>query len=218
MLVCAQPQKEIRVRASYDSSAVPELFNTIPVGFTFSYPDGSSSSTRGWLHGHMRWNSLQITTPQGVLHNGQLTFDREKVWRNNHEITFYIRVNDTSLVCALPLPYIQKIRFNLYTDSLKRNNPFYLNVEGRFSNGRTYPLDTNMVIFSKSGGGILRGNILSVTTEDTATHAVSIHACLKTDTMMQDHITVPVKIAPDTARLPTEQDLLRRWDRGRRRH
>jgi hypothetical protein len=213
----AQDGKAMSVNAFYDSTSVVELFNTVPVGFTFVSADGSAASTRGFLHGRIPWTRLHISSPQGVLRNGQLTFDRQKVWKNSHSVTFYIKIkgNDT-LTCHLVLPYVEHIRFNLYTDSLKRDNPFYLNVEGTFSSGRVYPLDTVMLAFSKSGGGTLQGNVLTVKKGDTAVHRVHVEAWLKYDPDMRIEVSVPVKITADPTTLPTEQQVLKDWKKSRR--
>jgi|GEM_PF-643498 hypothetical protein len=213
----AQSSALRQVIAAYDTTAVAELFNTIPIGFTFIYTDGTRASTQGWLRGRVRWNALEVSTPQGEISRGRLTFNRDKVWQNHHQVTFKIRTADTVLSCSLPLPHVQTLRFNLYTDSLKRDNPYYLNVEGRFSNGRVLPLDTSMVAFRKKGGGSLAGNVLTVSREDTATRSVEVMCWLKTDPRLQDRTLIPVKIVPDTAALPSEQQLFDRWDTRRKR-
>lgn len=201
-----------QVIASYDTTAVAELFNTIPIGFTLIYEDGTRAFTRGWLRGRIRWNTLEVSTDQGEIAQGRLTFDRNKVWENNHQVTFTLHTADTTLSCRLTLPHVETLRFNLYTDSLKRDNPYYLNVEGRFTNGRVLPLDTTMVAFRKKGGGSLAGNVLTVTHEDTATHAIDVMCWLKSDPRLHDRAMIPVKIVPDTATLPSEQQLLDRWE------
>lgn len=202
------------VSVSYDTTAVPELLNTVPVGFTFVFDDGRTASTRGWLGGNIPWRDLQVTSPQGKVEGGLLTFDRQKVWNNGHTVSFRVRVADTTLACSLHLPYVRHIRFNLYTDSIKRNIPFYINVEGRFSSGRVYPLDTGMIAMTASAGSLL-GNVLEVKKSDTAVHKVRVCAWLKEDPHMAATITIPVKIVPDTASLPTTRQLLKEWKRER---
>lgn len=210
----AQSPESWSATASYDTSAIAELFTTIPVGFTFISSKGTTISTRGWLNGSLRWRNLDVTTKQGTLNEGQLTYSRQKVWDNQHRVTFEIKWKGATLTANLPLPFVQKIRFNLYTDSLKRNNPFYLNVEGKFSNGRIYPLDTGMVAFCKKKGvGILKGNILDVSDTDTSAHFAIIETWLKTDSSLRDCTKIPVKILPDPSSLPTEQQLLNKWEK-----
>lgn len=212
-----QPQQPPTVRVSYDTAAIPALFTTIPVGFTFVSSNGKSVSTRGWLRGRLGWKNLHVSTKQGVIHDGQLTYDRQKVWDNKHQVTFEVKMDDSTFVVSLSLPFVKNIRFNLYTDSLKRDNPFYLNVEGEFSNGRIYPLDTSMVVFRKlKGGGTLDGNVITVTKKDTDTHFVTVETRLKTDSGLIDRVKIPVKILPDPSTLPSEQELLNKWEKRKR--
>lgn len=203
-------------RAGYDTSAVAELFDHVAVGFVF--PDGSA--TQGLLGGRVRWKDLSVVTPQGHTEQGVLFFDREAVWQNHHRVSFTVTYGKKSYQANMPLPYVTALSFRLFTDSLKRDNPFDLNVEGIFSSGKIYPLDTSMVRFSKSGGGTLSGGILTVAAGDTATHRIGVTATLLFDAAIRDSVSVPVKILPDTATLPTERTLLRRWQeegkKGRR--
>jgi hypothetical protein len=204
----AQSGNREEVKAAYDPGSIPEVINTIPVGFTFYLSGNHQESTKGFLQGQIRWNSLEVSSPQGIVHNGQFTFNREKIWQNGHEADFEIKMRGKVINCKLPLPYVKKIRFNLYTDSLKKGEPFYLNVEGKFSSGRTYPLDTGMVAFCKSGGGKLAGQSLLVSHQDTGTHVIMVYSRLKMDPQIRDSILVPVKILPNPVNLPTEQEVL----------
>lgn len=215
--VAAQPSKPVKALAFYDTTAIAELFNKVAIGFTFIYPDGTQISTRGLLQGEMKWNRFSVHTPQGEIRDGQLTFDPAKVWENGHKVTFQIKIADTTLISELSLPYVKQIRFNLYTDSLKRDVPFYLNVEGHFSSGRIYPLDTKNLQF-KASAGTLNKNILLVKKADTAVHKVKVCTRFKLDPKLSDSAIIPVKIIQDTADLPTEQELLRQWKRQRRKH
>lgn len=204
-------QKVLRnIEAVYDTAGLPELMNTIQVGFIFRYEDHTSQSTQGFLKGNIPWKRVEVTTSQGTFHQGRLTFDRKKVWRNAHQVAFHVKTNGETYVCNLGLPFVERIRFNLYTDSLKRAEAFYLNVEGKFSNGRTYPLDTNMISFSKSGGGRLSGQSLLVESQDTGIRSVMVYTRLNADPQIRDSVLVPVKILPDPAFLPAREQKLRR--------
>lgn len=204
------------VQVCYDSTAVPELFTTIPIGIVITYPDGTRESTRGFLRGRLRWHDLHVSTPQGMVQEGRLTYDRDKVWNNHHRVSFRVTAGDTTLTADLDLPYVEQIRFNLYTDSLKRSTPFYLNVEGRFSSGRIYPLDTGMVAFEKEGGGLLEGNVIALTPGDSDVCILKVYTWLKADPAMRDSAVVPVKKLPDPSSLPTEQQLLDQWKKRKR--
>lgn len=201
----AQSRIPISVKTGYDPGSIPEIMNTIPVGFTFKFSGNQELSTRGFLNGRIRWSSLEISSQQGTIYNGQFTFDRGKVWDNNHQAAFKIKIDGRTVSCNLSLPYAEHIRFNLYTDSLKRGEPFYLNVEGEFSSGRIYPLDTGMIALRKSGGGELAGQSILVGHQDTSVHIVKVYAWLKTDSEIRDSVLIPVKILPNPANLPTEQ-------------
>lgn len=206
---CAAQSGNLKeAKAVYDPASIPEVINTIPIGFTFYSSGDHEESTKGFLKGRISWNSLEISSPQGIAHHGQFTFNREKTWQNGHEADFEIKIHGKVIHCKLSLPYVKKISFNLYTDSLKRGEPFYLNVEGKFSSGRTYPLDTGMVIFCKSGGGKLTGQSLLVSHPDTGTHVIMVYSWLKMDPQIRDSILVPVKILPNPVNLPTEQEVL----------
>lgn len=204
------------IHATYDSTSVAELFNRIPVGFVFS--SGPAGATQGWLGGRIPWKDLAVTSPQGTVDRGILTFDREKVWQNDHRVSFTVVYRDRTYRTEMALPYVQSFRFHLFTDSLKRDNSFDLNIVGRFSSGKVFPLDTSLVCFTRTGGGTLSGGRLNVRGSDTATRFIHVVARLRADPAMTDSVTIPVKIVPDTASLPSEEQLLKGWQgRGRRR-
>lgn len=204
----AQSRFPVSVKAVYDPKSIPEVMNTIPVGFTVKFSDNRERSTVGFLNGRIRWSSLEISSQQGTIQHGQFTFDRRKVWKNDHQAAFEIKIDGKAVFCNLSLPYVEHIRFNLYTDSLKRGEPFYLNVEGQFSSGRIYPLDTSMITFRKSGGAELNGQSVLVGHQDTSVHSVKVYAWLKTDPEIRDSVLIPVKILPNPANLPTEQQVM----------
>lgn len=204
----AQSRTPVSVKAAYDLGSIPEIMNTIPVGFTLKFSGNRESSTKGFLNGRIKWSSLEISSQQGTIRNGQFTFDRRKVWNNNHQAAFEIRIDGKTFSCSLSLPYAEHIRFNLYTDSLKRGEPFYLNVEGQFSSGRIYPLDTGMIALRKSGGGELTRQSILVGHQDTSVHVIKAYAWLKTDSEIRDSVLIPVKILPNPANLPTEQQVM----------
>lgn len=211
----AQQKRLQKVQAFYDSTAIPELFHHIPIGFRFIFADQSAAATRGFLDGKVSWKNIKVRSPQGTIQNRKLHFRPEKVWRNNHQVTFMITYADTTVTCNLPLPYLQKIHFNLYTDSIKRGIRFYLNIEGTFSSGRVYPLDTGKLRFFASAGS-LTNNILRISKADSATKNILVKSRVKWDTNIADSIMVPVKTHIKVADLPTEDELFREWKRERK--
>ncbi len=212
----AQQKKVQKVQAFYDSTAIPEVFQKVPVGFRLIFTDQSTAATRGFLHGRIRWRDLNIRTAQGTIHNGELTFDPEKVWENKHRVSFDITYADTTLHCDLALPYLQEIHLNLFVDSIKREVPFYLNTEGHFSSGKVYPLDTGKLRFYTSAGA-LTGNVLQLPQTDTATKKIRIISVFKWNEAISDSAVVPVKTHIEDVHLPTEKELLRQWKKQRRR-
>lgn len=203
------------LQARYDTASVVELFNEVPIGFIF--PGNPGGATRGWLRGRIGWGALAVTTPQGRVTNGMLVFDRARVWRNNHRVSFRVTYRGHTYTTDMMLPYVTSLYFNLFTDSLKKDNPFDLNVQGRFTSHKVYPLDTGMVAFTKTGGGTLSAGRLVVTGDDTVTRKIHVVVRLKADPSIADSVWIPVKQIPDTARLPSEQELLDQWKRRGRR-
>ncbi|MGH2643231.1 MAG: hypothetical protein ACRDE2_04735, partial [Chitinophagaceae bacterium] len=82
------------------------------------------------------------------------------------------------------------------------------NVEGKFSSGKIYPLDTGMVDFSKLGGGSLKRQSLLVSHIDTGTHAVMVYTWLKVYPVLKDSVLIPVKILPNPVNLPKARQVL----------
>lgn len=212
--LAAQHLEIEKVQGYFDSTAAPEIFNHVPIGFIFSFSDGSQKKTSGLLSGNLRWRKLKIHSNQGKIKKGILIYDRKHVWNNNHNITFDIKYQDTTLVCNLELPYPQSVRFNLYTDSIKKEVPFYLNVEGTFSNGKIYPLDTNMIHITASSGDI-EGNTLRLSPKDTILK-IKTTVSLKWDKTLGDSIVIPVKKHLKEVTLPSEDELFNKWEKNSR--
>ncbi len=57
---------------------------------------------------------------------------------------------------------LDSIYFNLYTDSLKKGTYNYINVEGKYDNGRYLPLTNKDVKFSSSDGFFGGNSLLSI--------------------------------------------------------
>lgn len=101
---------------------------------------------------------------------------------------------------------IDSIYFNLYTDSLKKGTYNYINVDGKLTNGRFIPLDSNYLIF-KSSTGIFYGNSLYI--DSTCTDScVTITTYLKNNATLQKSIIIYVKKIYTDATLSTEQDVI----------
>ena len=101
---------------------------------------------------------------------------------------------------------IDSIFVHLYTDSLKKGTYNYINIDGRLSNGRYLPLDSNHLHFRSSAGQFF-GNSLFLP-PDFPGEKVTIHVELKKSTQARD-FTLYVKKTSDPVRLPTEEEILR---------
>lgn len=101
---------------------------------------------------------------------------------------------------------IDSIYFNLYTDSLKKGQHNYINVDGKLSNGRWMPLTTKDIEFSCKEAKF-DGNQLIIP-EDFKPLKVTVKAVLKTDPAIYREKTIWVKQVPDPE-LPTEEEILK---------
>jgi hypothetical protein len=98
------------------------------------------------------------------------------------------------------------IFFNLYTDSLKKGTYNYINVDGKFSDGRYLPMTTKEIKFSSSGGKF-DGNSLFIDSafED---EKVTVRAVLKSDTTVFKETTIYIKQYEPLEKLKTVDEIL----------
>ncbi|CAL1520222.1 hypothetical protein [Chitinophaga sp. MM2321] len=201
LLANGQQPKVVRINASYDTTAIAELYNRVPIGLELVYSDSSRKQTTGFLRGDYRWNKLNITTSNGAIQQGVLTFNRPQLARDHYRITFSVSVANTAPIqTTLTLPHLLGIRFHHYADSLKRDIRYYLNVEGKFSSGKILPLDTTTLRFQTSAGRIL-GQDLLLDKNDT-TKSVTVEAWYKPNKDMYLRSVIPVKQMPDPELAP----------------
>ena len=191
-----QEKSVTNITANYDSTAIAELYNQIPIGFNLTYSNGLLRQTEGFLRGNYRWNRMQIVPSNGTFRNGYLSFDRTLLAQQNYKIQFTVTMPEApqSLTASITLPALDSIRFHHYADSLKRNIHFYLNVEGIYNNGKIFPLDTSTVTIEISDGKLL-GQDLLVT--DPNITSVTVTAICKYDKRIKALSTVPVKKLQD---------------------
>src|SRR5947209_1944729 len=50
---------------------------------------------------------------------------------------------------------LQRVYFNLYTDSIKTVLNYYVNVEGQYEHNRILPLDTSLVVITSDKGSMV---------------------------------------------------------------
>ncbi|HVI47423.1 MAG TPA: hypothetical protein VM802_21295 [Chitinophaga sp.] len=196
LLANAQQAKVIRINATYDTTAMAELYNRIPIGLQFIYSDSSHKQTAGYLRGDYRWNKINIATSNGWIVNGVLTFSRAQLAQDHYRIDLTVTPPQQEPVqTVLVLPKLTGIRFNHYADSVKRDIRYYLNVEGKFSSGRILPLDTSVISFNTSDGQII-GQDLLIDKNDT-TRLITVEAWYKPNPNMYLRSVLPVKQLPD---------------------
>ncbi|SDC35892.1 hypothetical protein [Niabella drilacis] len=96
---------------------------------------------------------------------------------------------------SLQAQRIERIQFNLYTDSLKKGTHNYINVDGKMSDGSWRPMTQKELKFS-SDYGKFDGNSL-VLPDEPSVKKVAITISLKDNPRMTQDITIWIKQKPD---------------------
>ena len=111
------------------------------------------------------------------------------------------------IVTASPLfaQKVDSIYFNLYTDSLKKGQHNYINVDGKMSNGNWMPLTTKDIDFSCSSA-IFEGNQLIIP-ENFKQKNVTVKAVLKSNPSVWLEKIIWIKTKPD-GDLPTKEEIM----------
>ena len=92
---------------------------------------------------------------------------------------------------------VESIYINLYTDSLKKGTFNYINIDGKLSNGKYLPLDSNHLIFWASAGKF-SGNSLWIDRDFTA-QKVDVKVSLRDNPALVKEFTIFIKQKPDPA-------------------
>lgn len=111
----------------------------------------------------------------------------------------------TACFSALKAQKVDSIYFHLYTDSLKKGQHNYINVDGKLSNGRWLPLTSRDVQFSCAEASF-EGNEL-VIPFDFKPEKVTVKAVLKSNPSVTIERTIWIKTRPD-GDLPTRDEIL----------
>jgi hypothetical protein len=101
---------------------------------------------------------------------------------------------------------VDSIYFHLYTDSLKKGQHNYINVDGKLSNGRWLPLTAKEILFSCPEAKF-EGNELIIP-EDFKAEKVTVKAILKSNPLLVIEKTIWIKTKPDDELLPTRDDVM----------
>lgn len=108
---------------------------------------------------------------------------------------------------SLSAQKVDSIYFHLYTDSLKKGQHNYINVDGKLSNGRWMPLTSKDIIFSCAEASF-QGNELIIPV-DFKPEKVTVKAVLRSNPQMMIERTIWIKKKPDDERLPTNEEVLK---------
>lgn len=100
---------------------------------------------------------------------------------------------------------VDSIYFHLYTDSLKKGQHNYINVDGKLTNGRWLPMTAKDVVFSCNEAQF-QGNEL-VIPMDFKLEKVTIRASLRSNPFMVIEKTIWIKLKPD-GDLPTRDQIM----------
>lgn len=107
-------------------------------------------------------------------------------------------------VSGLSAQKVDSIYFHLYTDSLKKGQHNYINVDGKLSNGRWLPLTSKEIEFSCSTASF-EGTEL-VIPENFSEKKVIVKAVLKANPAVWIERTIWIKQKPDPP-LPAKGDM-----------
>jgi hypothetical protein len=99
---------------------------------------------------------------------------------------------------------IDSIFFHLYTDSLKKGQHNYINVDAKLSDGRWRPLTSKDILFSASTGQFENNDL--VLPADVREEKIKVKAVLKSNPEIWKEIIIWVKKRPDPDHLPTRLD------------
>ena len=102
---------------------------------------------------------------------------------------------------------VESIYFHLYTDSLKKGQHNYINVDGKLSNGQWLPLTAKEILFSCPEAKF-EGNELIIPA-DFKEEKVTVKAVLRSNPKMKIEKIIWIKIKPDDELLPTKEDVLK---------
>ena len=112
-------------------------------------------------------------------------------------------------MCLAGIASAQKVDslfFNLYTDSLKIGTHNYINVDGKFSNGRYLPLTSKELVFTSSAGKF-DGNSLFIDSSFKDSFVI-VKVSLKSNPAVSDEIMIYIKRGGETERLRTVDEIL----------
>ena len=115
---------------------------------------------------------------------------------------------------ALYAQKVDSIYFNLYTDSLKKGQHNYINIDGKLSSGKWMPLTAKEIEFSCATASF-EGNQLIIP-ENFKDQKVTVRAVLKSNPAVYKERTIWIKQKPDPL-LPTSEQIMNNGNRKKNR-
>ena len=109
---------------------------------------------------------------------------------------------------------VDSIYFNLYTDSLKKGTFNYINVDGKFSDGKYLPMTVKEITLTASAGKF-DGNSLFIDS-NFKEEKVTIKAVLKSNPLIWKEVVIYIKKKESTERLKTEKEILQELEDARK--
>jgi hypothetical protein len=100
---------------------------------------------------------------------------------------------------------VDSIFFHLYTDSLKKGQHNYINVDGKLSNGKWWPLTSKEITLSCSVA-VFQGNELIIPADFTGKN-VTVKTILKSNPAISIERVIWIKQLPDPP-LPAKEDII----------
>ncbi len=118
---------------------------------------------------------------------------------------FLLIIFITAGASPLSAQKVDSIFFHLYTDSLKKDQHNYINVDGKFNNGNWLPLTSKEIQFT-CPTATFEGNELIIPT-NFKEEKVTVKAVLKSNPAVWIERTIWIKTKPD-GDLPTKDDIM----------
>jgi hypothetical protein len=118
---------------------------------------------------------------------------------------FLLLIIIAAVVSPLLAQKVDSIYFHLYTDSLKKGQHNYINVDAKMTNGRWLPMTAKEIQFSCTSA-TFEGNELIIPV-DFKEDKVTVKAVLKNNPSVWKERTIWIKKMPD-GELPTREEIM----------
>lgn len=161
---------------------VPELFS--PLRFDLLITEKGKSRS-------LDPEDYELIPSWGWVRDGYFYFEEKDRALHRGQLTYLLRYRGAAHEGRDSLPYLLDIRLHPYTDSIKPVMDFYLPVEGRYSSGKIYPLDSSRIRLKASWGQI-QAMSWAPGPKDSA-RSVVFEAVYRYDSTIRTTITLPLR-------------------------